>query len=152
MFLALAHWTNKNGKVLPCTFLKENKPAKLLPWLLKWFWGRTMPDCSCVCRDRCSIADWRVCGAMPRCVKGVVTLPVCRLPAEPNKVRLGGWAWCIAWEGIEELNDIAIDWGDIPWWGVKPGSTVWQLLRSTDDLIKKTWQHRDTITHHHRHC
>lgn len=63
-------------------------------------------------------------------VKGVVALP-CRLGA-PNKVRLGGWGWCIACDGREEFNDMAMDWGDIPW--LNPEGTAWQLLRSTEGL------------------
>lgn len=108
-------------------FLKR-KQLDYQPWL-KWFCGRTIPACSCDCRDRWSIALWSVDGTIPRWVKGVVTLP-CRLA--PNNVRLGGWGWCIACEGTEEFNDMVIDWGEMPW--VKPGGTAWQLLRSTEGL------------------
>lgn len=106
-----------------------------LPWL-KWFCGRTIPACSCDCRDRWSIADWRD-GTIPRCVKGVVTLP-CRLA--PNNVKLGGWAWCIDCAGRDEFNDKAMDWGDIPW--VNPGGTVWQPLRSTEGLLEEKRDHK----------
>lgn len=124
------HCSNYLPRVLCCYWLYLSIRTVTVPGL-KWFCGSTIPDCcSCCCRDRWSIADCRLDGTIPICVKGVVALPW-RLAAAPNKVRLGGWGWgwCSACEVMGELSDIAMDWGDNP--GTNPEWVAWQLLRST---------------------
>ena len=126
----IIHCTIYLPRVWGCYWLYLSTRTVKVPGL-KWFCGSTIPDCcSCCCRDRWSIADCRLDGTIPMCVKGVVALP-CRLAAAPNKVRLGGcgWGWCSACEVMGELSDIAMDWGDNP--GTNPEWVAWQLLRST---------------------